>query len=219
MTQKNKTPPLTLKGEYRTLAVPVDRGEKASEASPAPIVEGIRVPDTMKAQMARLDLTDLDTEDDARRREAAVAETAAQQDLVDFFEGRSAFTEALIDLYLDETRSAQSNDMLILRYHHQGNRRLERLITACLERQPTDKGLLYDLAHLSRFIGQTLPVIDLYCRAIIAESAWPRLRALADDICDHAPLMTPASRSRFHELLRDHPEKWQLLDNTMARQC
>lgn len=219
MTQKKKKAPLKLTGEYRTLTVPVDREEKTPDTSPAPIVEDIRVPDSMKAQMARLDLTDLDTEDDARRRETAVAETAAQQDLVDFFEGRSAFTEALIDLYLDETRSAQSNDMLILRYHHQGNRRLERLLTACLQRRPTDKGLLYDLAHLSRFIGQTMPVIDLYCRAIIAETAWPRLRALAYDICDHAPLMTPASRSRFHELLRDHPEKWQLLDNAMARLC
>ncbi|MFH1981773.1 MAG: hypothetical protein ABIL58_08010 [Pseudomonadota bacterium] len=217
MTQQKKKPPQPLKGEYRTLRVPVDRVEKASAAAPPLIAEDIRVPETMKSQMARLDLTDLDTDDDARRRETAVAETAAQQTLVDYFEGRSVLTEALIDVYLEETRNAQSNDMLILRYHHQGNRPLEQLITACIARDPTNKGLLYDLAHLSRFIGQTLPVIDHYCRALIMESAWPRLRALADDICDHGHLRTPASRSRFQELLRDHPEKWQLVDNTMAR--
>ena len=217
MTHKKKTPPRPLKVDYRSLLVTVDDKKPASPDPDAAIEKDIPFPEALKEQMARLDLADLAPEAEARRREAAVAETPAQQELVDFFDGRTPFTEALIDVYLNETGSAGSNDMLILRYHHQGNRHLERLIIACIERHPTDKGLLYDLAHLCRFIGQSPPAIDRYCIAIIKENAWPSLRALADDICDHEHLMTPASRSRFQEMLKDHPEKWQLVENTMER--
>jgi hypothetical protein len=211
MTGK-KTQPIPLKGEYRTLVVDVAPAEK-----PDPAVEEIRVPDTIAEKMARLDLAGVSPETDARRLAAAVPESDAQQALVDYFEGRGEVTAALIDVYLAETRSSAPNDLLILRYHHQGNRRLVNLIIACLERAPTDKGLLYDLAHVNGFLGDALPVIDHYCRALAMETAWPALRALADDICDHEQLMTPASRSRFQELLRDHPEKWQMIENTMAR--
>ena len=217
MTQKKKTPAKPLKGAYRSLVVPVDTEKPASTAPVSTTEMDVRVPDALAEQMARLDLSDLEPGAEARRRETAVAETPAQQELVDYFEGRRPYADSLVDVYLSETRSVSSNDMLILRYHHQGNRRLERLIIACIERHPTDKGLLYDLAHLCRFIGQSLPVIDSYCRAIIRENDWPRLRALADDICDHAQLMAPTSRSRFQELLQDHPEKWQLVENTMSK--
>lgn len=215
MTKKKETGAPPLEGEYRTLMVNLDSAPAPQEA--APVREDVRMPDALKEKMARLDLSDIDPETEARRREAAVPETDDQQALVDFFETGGACTESLMAAYLRETRSAAPNDPLWLRYHHQANRHLERLIIACIAHAPTDKGLLYDLAHLSRFHGDPGPAVEHYARALLAETDWPRLRALAEDICDHEALMAPASRARFHTLLAAAPDKWQLVLNTMIR--
>jgi hypothetical protein len=167
--------------------------------------------------MAALDLSEIDPEVEHRVVDSAMPESEDQQTLVDFFESGGECTEALMATYLRETRGAEPNDALFLRYHRQGNLNLERLIIACIERSPSDKGLLYDLAHLSRFEGDAAAAVDGYSRALIMETLWPAVRALADDICDHAALMTPTSRAQFQDRLRDHPDKWQLLVNTMER--
>lgn len=218
MTTKNKkTASNPIKGQYRTLVVGVDTPAQTPEPVKTPILEDVRVPETLKAQMAALDLSALDPDVEDHQVASAVPESEGQQALVDYFEVGGECTETLMATYLRETRGAEPNDALFLRYHRQGNLHLERLIIACIERNPSDKGLLYDLAHLSRFGGDAAAAVDGYSRALITETQWPALRALADDICDHGSLMTQTSRAQFQDRLRDHPEKWQLLENTMER--
>ncbi len=216
-SKKKKFAPKPPKEEYRTLVVGVDAPAQAAEPETIPNKKDIRVPEKLKAQMAALDLSDIGPDIEHLKMDAAMPESEGQQALVDFFEVGGACTETLMATYLRETRGAEPNDSLFLRYHRQGNQNLERLIIACIERSPSDKGLLYDLAHLSRFGGDTLTAVDGYAKALIMETLWSALRALADDICDHASLMTPASRALFQDRLRDHPDKWHLLKNTMER--
>jgi hypothetical protein len=217
MTEEKKTPPTRLKGEYRTLVVKVDGDPSVTEPTPEPIMEDIHVPETLKEQMTQLDLADLDPEAEARQREAAVPESDDQQLLVDYFEGDGECSERLTAAYLRETRRSEPNDALFLRYHHQGNAQLERLIMACIAKRPADSGLLYDLANIGRFRGNADTAIDCYCRALIHEKDWANLRAMARDICDHEQLMTTAARKRFKERLQDDATKWQLIKNTMER--
>jgi hypothetical protein len=217
MTQRKKSPPKPLTGKYRTLVVDVEKDPAASEPDTEPRLADIHVPKKLKEQMARLDLGDLDPEAEARRREAAVPESADQQLLVDYFEGGGECSERLTAAYLRETRRREPNDALFLRYHHQGSAQLERLIIACIAQHPSDKGLLYDLANLGRFRGNADTAIDCYCEALIIEEDWSSLREMAQDICDHEQLMTTAARERFKARLADEATKWQLIKNAMER--
>jgi hypothetical protein len=204
---KKKTKPL--KGEYRTLSVPVDRD--AESGQPA------AVPDEISRQMHALELPNLNEDADARRREAALPETDGQQRLVDFFDGAAEYTPDLVDIYLAETHAAEPNDQLFLKYHHRGSHQLADLLEACLERYPDDRDLLYDLAYLNRFVNRHDTIIGFYCRALAAETRMDQARAIAEDLCAHELFFSDEARARLEKGLAGHPERWKLVEAMMER--
>ncbi len=199
----------TLKGEYRTLNVPIERDPESDQPA--------AVPEEISRQMHGLKLPDFDEDADARRREAAAPETSGQERLVDYFDGAEEYTPDLVDIYLAETHAAEPNDQLFLKYHHRGSHRLADLLEACLERYPGDRDLLYDLAYLNRFVQRHDTIIALYCRALIAETRMDGARAIAEDLCAHDLFYGDEARAKLKEGLAGHPERWQLVESMMER--
>ncbi len=200
-----KAPP-ELKGVYRTLNVRVD-----TPGLPAPGTD--RLPANVRET---LQVLEPDVEDDAPPR-AARPETPQQEILVAFLEHRRPFDDSLVDLFLAEMRAADPNDALFLHYYQQGSEQLEVLLLKCLDRYPTDRDLLYDLAFLLEYRDVKKPLISRYHRALTREESMAAVDALAEDMCSLAVFQEAVELERVRELLAAFPEKLAVVERRISQ--
>ncbi len=104
-------------------------------------------------QLEDLGFTWFDDEFDQEEIEenSAKPENLNQELLVAYFEDSVKYSKDVLNSYLSEKESSKPNYPLIRKYYKSGNENLKRLIISGLERNPTDIGLLYDLAFFHEF--------------------------------------------------------------------
>lgn len=206
MSKPKKKPP-SMKGEYRTLMVDVDSGETDAESEST---RDAPVPEPLASSMQSLDFSNLEADRERERR--ATAGSSGEARLVAYFDGVDPWSDDLVAIFISETRGAEVNDDLFLRYLNQGHPRLITLLTHAVEAYPADPDLLYDLAYLVRGGPSRIQMIPRYRHACINETDPERFRSLVADFFELVigEDQTAVSAERRH--FEDDPRKLALFD-------
>ena len=102
--------------------------------------------------------------------DAAVPENDNQQKLIDYFDGKTEFSQSLINLLHNERNSEKPNYPLIRKYFRAGNARLKALLLHGLEPNPTSLELLSDLAFFHDFNDILPELIEHFTRGCLLET-------------------------------------------------
>jgi len=124
-----------------------------------------------------------DDEYDQEEEEEKVAkpENPNQELLVAYFEGSVDLSDQVLDSFLAEKESADPNYPFFRRYFKKGDESLRKMIVFGLEKNPTDIGLLNDLAYFHETRNILGELIQLYMRACEKENDLGNFEELVRD--------------------------------------
>jgi len=163
-------------GEYRSL-----RNTRVSELIKKVLEEQTDIPMDRAGQGDFRWIDDGFDEDEIQEERNAAPENLNQEFLMAFFDGHVKISDAVLEAYLTEKSAPSPNFPLFRRYFRQANPALRGLLRRGLDRFPTDKSLLHDLAFFHEHQGMLSEVIDRYTLACTLEEAIERFTDLAMD--------------------------------------
>jgi hypothetical protein len=140
-----------------------------------------------------------DDEYDQEEAEEKVArpENSNQEFLVAYFEGSVDLSDRLLDSFLAEKESIDPNYPLFRKYFKKGNENLKKMIVFGLKKNPTDIGLLNDLAYFHEFRNLLGELVQLYMSACEKENDPGNFEELVRDFCLYTE---PDGFDAFYEL-------------------
>ena len=172
-------------------------------------------PKNYAEKLAELGFTWMDDEvdEEAVEERAATIRTDNERYLVGYLEGETGLSDQVLDTYLVEKNSDALNYPLFRRYFKRGNDRLKELLMYGLKKQPTDIGLLSDLAYYHEFRNILGELIEAYMTACGREHELERFSQL---VMSFYLDTVPDGFDAFHELEQvcsRGSEKWDAIQS------
>jgi hypothetical protein len=159
-----------------------------------------------------------DAEEIAEER-ATRSTTANQAALVSFLEGAGAPDEHWLALWRDETRKDDALFPLWRRYFRSGSAQLKNLILFGLDRTPTDRALLDDLAFLHSFLPMPKELLARATLACDQENDPQRFKELAIAFDDNASSFGYDALIALRERCAGDPAKAAIIDELLAERA
>ncbi len=120
-------------------------------------------PDNHIAALEEIGFTYYEDDDPEELEEInAVPENQDQQDLVDFFDGGQACSDAILETFYRVRDAEKPNYPLVRKYFKSANQNLKSLILYGLDHYPARIDLLYDLAYYHEFDNILSTLIDYF---------------------------------------------------------
>lgn len=120
-------------------------------------------------------------EQEEREEQEAEPENPRQQALVDYFEGRRAWSEDLLEAFCKEKAAEEPPFALFRRYFRQANPNLKALLLHGVERHPDRVGFLLDFTFFHEFANILGTLIPLYTQVCQEETDLETFTELAQD--------------------------------------
>lgn len=127
-------------------------------------------------------------------------ETNRQRELALFFEGSDEPSLQILECFIAEKYSEDTNYPLIRRYFRSSNAQLKKLILYGLNQDPLNVGLLNDLSFFNEFKMDLKELIQLYRFACRESQDIVAFKALAKDFYESTQ---PYDYDAFYELIHD----------------
>lgn len=156
----------------------------------------------------------VDEEQDVEEAEEkeAIPQNINQEFLVAYFCCCIPISDSVLQSFLEERSAESPNYALFRRYFREGNHQLARLIQYGLDRCPTDRDLLHDLAYFHEFNGMFAELIDAYTLACRLEGDPDAFKTLAEDFYFNTVEDGFDALRSLQEEFRETPDKSQLID-------
>jgi len=179
-------------------------------------------PDDYVARLEELGFQYFDDDEDFEKEEEREAEpqNRRQRILVDYFEGRRKWSGDLLNAFMEEKDSEETNYALIRRYFRQGNRNLKSLLLQGLEHRPDRVvDFLMDLSFFHEFENILRELIEKYTEACVKQVDLDIFTELAQDFYDATILDGYEAYPALRELFEPESEKRKIVDFLMAEEA
>lgn len=172
-------------------------------------------PENYKEELAELGFQwyDDDYPDEIEEENNAVPRNDNQKLLIGYFNGESAFSNKVIDVFLEEKYCDEPNYALIRKYFRQGNKQLKDLIFCGLEQNPTDIGFLNDLAFFHEFHPFLATLIKYYIEACKLQDNMDAFGELAYDFYCNTSLYGYDAYHALKDLFGSETEKGMIIEH------
>jgi len=142
-------------------------------------------PKNWSSKLEELGFQWFDNEYDQEEEDEKVSkpENVNQKLLVAYFEGSINISDQVLDSFLAEKESANPNYPLFRKYFKKGNENLKKMLAFGLEKNPTNIGLLNDLAYFHEFKSILGELIQFYLKACEKETDLGNIEELVQDFC------------------------------------
>ena len=179
-------------------------------------------PDDYAAGLGRLGFQYFDDDEDFEKEEEREAEpqNRRQRILVDYFEGQRKWSGDLLNAFIEEKDSEETNYALIRRYFRQGNRCLKSLLLHGLEHRPDRVvDLLSDLSFFHEFENILSELIEKYTEACVKQADLDVFAELAKDFHDATILDGYEAFPALRELFEPESGKRKIVEFLMAEEA
>jgi len=153
-----------------------------------------------------------DSQDEIEEERNATPENVNQEYLVAYFEGEVKFSNNLIEIFIEETESEDSNYPLFRKYFKTGNAQLLHLLVSGLSNLPTEKLLLSGLGYFHEHRNILSQMISSYTDACEKETDIERFEDLCVDFINDTDADGYNAIVELTSIFNDNRKKLEVLE-------
>jgi len=153
-----------------------------------------------------------DSQDEIEEERNATPENVNQEYLVAYFEGEVKFSNNLIEIFIEETESEDSNYPLVRKYFKTGNAQLLHLLVSGLSNLPTEKLLLSGLGYFHEHRNILSQMISSYTDACEKETDIERFEDLCVDFINDTDADGYNAIAELTSIFNDNRKKLEVLE-------